>query len=100
MSNLYGTSWRKLRARHLSKYPLCVFCGQMGRVTPATVVDHVTPHRQDEELFFDGSNLQSLCAPCHDGAKQALEKSGHLRGSDLEGVPLDPRHPWFRGTEE
>ena len=96
MSNLYGSTWRKIRARHLAKYPLCVFCGKRGIIEPATCVDHIIPHRQDEELFFDLDNLQSLCSGCHDGAKQALEKSGHLRGSDLAGLPLDAKHPWYR----
>lgn len=96
MGNLYGHTWRQVRTRHLATHPLCVFCGKLNRVTPATVVDHIIPHRGDEVLFWDADNLQSLCKPCHDGAKQAQEKNGFLRGSDLEGLPLDAKHPWYR----
>ncbi len=96
MSNLYGHSWRQIRARRLKQFPLCAFCAKIGKIEPATVVDHVIPHRGDEELFFDTDNLQSLCKHCHDSHKQTQEKSGHLKGSDLDGLPLDPRHPWLR----
>jgi 5-methylcytosine-specific restriction endonuclease McrA len=71
-------------------------CTRRGIVTPANVVDHKRPHRGDEELFFDPDNLDSLCKPCHDGAKQEMEKSGTLRGCDLQGVPLDANHHWNR----
>jgi len=42
---------------------------------PATVVDHIIPHRGDEALFNDRNNLQSLCAPCHNRRKQRLERA-------------------------
>jgi 5-methylcytosine-specific restriction endonuclease McrA len=100
MTALYGSQWRRLRAHHLQRNTLCVFCTRAGRMTPATVADHVTPHRDDPALFWDEGNLQSLCKTCHDGAKQALEKTGHLRGSNVAGVPLDPQHPWFREVDE
>lgn len=60
------------------------------------MVDHIKPHRGNELLFFDPTNLQSLCKPCHDGAKQQLEKSGVLRGCDRTGLPLDENHHWNR----
>ena len=100
MGNLYGHQWRQLRARHLAHFPLCEFCRRLGRVEPATVVDHVIPHRGDVVLLFDPANLQSLCKTCHDGAKQEQEKSGTLRGSDLDGLPLDVKHPWYMETDE
>lgn len=93
--HLYNTKrWYRLRYHQLRKEPLCVFCERLGKVTPATIADHVRPHRGDEALFFDGDNLQSLCKPCHDGAKQQLEKSGTLRGCGVDGVPLDANHHW------
>lgn len=30
-------------------------------MTPARVVDHITPHRGDVALFWDESNWQALC---------------------------------------
>lgn len=62
----YGYAWQKARKIYLARYPLCVMCEQDGRVVTATVVDHVLPHRGNEKLFWDISNWQSLCKPCHD----------------------------------
>ena len=42
-----------------------------GVVTPAAVVDHVLPHRGDWSLFWDESNWQPLCKPCHDAKTAA-----------------------------
>jgi 5-methylcytosine-specific restriction protein A len=39
---------------------------------PATVVDHIVPHRGDPVLFWDEANWQGLCKLCHD-AKTARE---------------------------
>lgn len=95
---LYKTKeWRALRAAHLYREPLCRMCGEHGRVTPATVCDHIRPHRGDPALFFDPGNLQSLCASHHDGAKQSEERTGKVRGCDVSGFPLDPKHHWRRG---
>jgi 5-methylcytosine-specific restriction endonuclease McrA len=67
----YGYAWQKRRAAHLAAHPLCVMCQAAGRVTTATVVDHITPHRGDKTLF-DGP-VQSLCKPHHDGEKRVIE---------------------------
>lgn len=69
----YGYRWQQARARFLAEHPLCVMCQSEGRVEPATVVDHVVPHRGDPSLFWDRSNWMSLCARCHSGAKQRME---------------------------
>ena len=100
--NKYGRSWRKIRAEFLSRNPCCALCLAQGRVEPATVVDHVQPWRSMESpaAFWDRANWQPLCTSCHSGTKQSLEKTGHLRGSDVNGAPLDPRHPWFREESE
>ncbi|WP_069648969.1 HNH endonuclease [Caloranaerobacter ferrireducens] len=64
---LYNSSrWQRLRKKVLTKHPLCVECEKAGRLTTATVVDHIIPHRGDEDLFWDEDNLQSLCKSCHD----------------------------------
>lgn len=70
-------------------------CEALGRVTSATTVDHVIPHRGDETLFWEGE-LQSLCSTCHSSHKQAQERGSGLRGCDATGRPLDPMHPWNR----
>ena len=91
---LYGRRWREARQAFLASHPLCVFCDQLGRVTAASVVDHIVPHKGRETLFWDTTNWQSLCQPCHDGAKAELEQTGTLRGCDTSGVPVDPSHLW------
>lgn len=91
----YKTSrWVKLRALHLSLSPLCVFCQQQGRTTAASVVDHITPHRGSEDLFWDPDNLQSLCASCHSATKQVQETHGYSQSAGKDGFPLDAAHPW------
>jgi 5-methylcytosine-specific restriction endonuclease McrA len=60
--------WPLLRDQVLSEEPLCrASCGR----APA-VVDHIRPHRGNEQLAFDRANLQAMCKPCHD-AKTARE---------------------------
>lgn len=85
----YGYRWQKARASYLNKHPLCVMCLKAGRTTPATVVDHIKPHRGDSKLFWDSSNWQALCKHCHDSEKQFIEKNGFSRvyfGED--GYPI------------
>lgn len=89
-----GRRWRRLRAQQLAIEPCCRLCAARNRVTPATVVDHIKPHKGDKSLFYSPENLQSLCKRCHDAVKQALEKTGSLRGCGTDGTPLDPRHHW------
>jgi len=62
----YDRRWRTARAAYLAKHPLCVSCLAADRTAPATVVDHVVPHKGNTTLFWDQSNWQSLCRPCHD----------------------------------
>lgn len=86
--------WHRLRRRQLNNAPMCSMCAQLGRVKAAEVVDHITPHKGDEALFFDEANLQSLCKPCHDRHKQRQERSGILVGCDVNGYPLDSNSHW------
>lgn len=39
------------------------------------VVDHCVPHRGDEALFWEESNLQAVSKAYHDSDKQRLERS-------------------------
>lgn len=90
----YGWRWQKARAAFLSRPEnvLCRMCKAEGRITAATVVDHKVPHRGDEVLMWDQENWQPLCKPHHDGAKQALEKSGRVQQViGLDGWPAEPQ---------
>lgn len=92
----YGSRWQKARATFLERHPLCADHQKRGHIVPATVVDHITPHRGDQTLFWDKTNWQSLCKQCHDGHKQRLERGGAITGCDVTGLPLDPAHHWAK----
>lgn len=62
----YGAKWRKARQLYLQAHPLCVTCLRRGNLSPATVVDHILPHRGNQTLFWDQENWQPLCKDCHD----------------------------------
>ena len=72
----YGYRWQQLRKQVLQEEPLCVFCAADGRITVATVLDHIIPHRGNPALLYDRGNLQPLCAHCHSSRKQKIEKQG------------------------
>lgn len=61
----YNTRWGKFRKDYLFENPLCVHCQASGIQTPANEIDHITPHRGDQTLFWDIGNLQALCKSCH-----------------------------------
>ena len=71
----YGYAWQKARIGYLQHNPLCAECSKKGRVTAATVVDHITPHKGDQQLFWERSNWQPLCKPCH-SRKTAAQDGG------------------------
>ena len=70
--------WQKARATFLARSPLCVECDKDGLVRAATIVDHIIPHKGDQNLFWDTSNWQPLCKPHHD-RKTATEDGGFGR---------------------
>ena len=61
----YGYRWQQERVRWLERHPLCIHCEAEGHIEPATDVDHITPHRGDQSLFWDRGNWQSLCKRHH-----------------------------------
>jgi 5-methylcytosine-specific restriction protein A len=71
----YNSKWQKARKTFLQKNPLCAECDKSNRVTAATVVDHIKPHKGDQKLFWNKSNWQPLCKRCHD-RKTAREDGG------------------------
>jgi hypothetical protein len=89
----------------LAADPLCEECARIGRNVPATQVDHRVAIARGGEAF-DLENLASLCASCHsrktasmDGAfGNARKERMRVRGCDVNGMPLDPEHPWNRGA--
>ena len=97
----YGSRWQKAREGYLRSHPLCRECEKQGKLTPATVVDHIIPHKGDQGLFWDKDNWGALCKPCHD-AKTAREDGGFgnkastkpRQGCTVDGWPTSPEHVW------
>jgi len=89
----YSTQrWRRKAKRQLQEHPLCAMHLQRGQVMPASVADHIIPHRGDVQQFWSGA-LQSLCDACHNSAKRLEEQDGFRSDVGPDGWPLDPRHP-------
>jgi 5-methylcytosine-specific restriction enzyme A len=92
----YGLAlWKERRRHQLQTEPLCCLCREAGRITPATIADHFPAHAGQWNAFVMGP-LRSLCAPCHD-ALQGFPHKGFSTAIGVDGLPLDPRHPWYRG---
>ena len=46
--------------------PLCRECFKDGRLTPMDCVDHIVPmNGPDDPRWYDQTNHQALCTPCH-----------------------------------
>jgi 5-methylcytosine-specific restriction endonuclease McrA len=89
----YGSKWQSYRKGFIKRNPLCVFCKAIGKITAATVVDHITPHKGNKKLFWDEKNHQALCTNCHDSHKQRIERLGYSNMVDDAGWPIDENHP-------
>ena len=91
----YGYKWQKAREAYLKERPFCVYCLRAAVIPASTmleemqgciskgiafpyaqVVDHKTPHRGDERLFWDRENWQGLCFKHHNQDKQREESRG------------------------
>ena len=74
----YGRRWRRYARMFLVDHPICEIGYPDICRSAATVVDHKTPHRGDQRLFWDPTNHQAACKPCHD-RKTATEDGGFGR---------------------
>lgn len=83
---LNGKAWRTLRAAVLQEQPLCA-CGCREW---ATDVDHINNDPTDNRR----ENLQGLAHECHSRKTQGKRLT---YGCDVNGMPLDPDHPWNNG---
>ncbi|MBV2144413.1 HNH endonuclease [Falsochrobactrum sp. TDYN1] len=68
----YTAEWDRERKAFLAVYSSCRRCG-----APATLVDHIKPHKGNQTLFWNRANWQPLCTPCHSSAKQSEERRNH-----------------------
>ena len=97
-------TWKALRLATFKRDMFkCRICGEPTHLTRdkadkrAATCDHIIPHNGDKTLFFDASNLQTLCKGCHDGTKQSQERTGYSREIGKDGWPVDPMHPFNKG---
>ena len=59
--------WTKLRAAIIRRdHNECQWCKRRFKVTPAEVVHHIIPAEKRPDLFFEPTNLVSLCRDCHE----------------------------------
>lgn len=89
--------WKRMSAAQLSREPLCRPCKAVGRITPATVADHVHAITKGGDPY---GALQSMCAACH--AEKTARENGRpykrsRAGFDAQGNPLDRGHHWNGG---
>ena len=79
--NTGSAAWQTIRSAVLQREPLCRECKANGRLSVATVVDHIDGDPTNDRM----DNLQSLDTACHNRKTRAeqVEKS---RGTD------NPKH--------
>lgn len=71
----WTTRWRKIRLEiFLRDMYTCRMCGKVESDTANLVADHIEPHNGDPIMFWLQSNIQCICAPCHNSEKQKAEK--------------------------
>jgi 5-methylcytosine-specific restriction protein A len=68
-------AWKSVRALQLQLEPLCRQCRKQGKLTAASIVDHVLPITEGG-AELDLNNLQSLCKPCHERKGRAVSPGG------------------------
>jgi 5-methylcytosine-specific restriction protein A len=72
-----GARLQRLRRQLFDASPLCVICEAAGRVTVATIRDHIVPLAEGGR--DDASNSQPVCAECHTRKTAAEAKRGRRR---------------------
>ncbi|KKX28237.1 HNH endonuclease [Rhizobiaceae bacterium LC148] len=72
--------WQKLRQQvlvrdHYTCQRTGVLCTGKYPDPHSPVVDHIRPHRGDEQLFWDPNNLHCVSKTYHDSEKQKQERA-------------------------
>ena len=87
---LGSAAWKRLRAQVLAEEPLCRWCLAQGLYVASTDVDHINNDGDDNRR----ENLTGMCHSCHSIKTAQDMGKGTTRGHGLNGLPLDPAHPW------
>lgn len=72
-----GRWLQRERQRLFERDPLCAECKRLGRITLATERDHIKPLA--EGGADDDTNVQGLCAPCHEAKRKEESARGLAR---------------------
>ena len=94
-----SSAWRRKARRQAlfdAKYE-CQRChASLANKGRGAHVHHRRPYRVAPSIGLEPLNLVPLCVSCHDAEHHEMKS---LRGKcDVDGRPLDPRHPWFKAT--
>jgi 5-methylcytosine-specific restriction enzyme A len=98
----YNTAqWQTLRRLKLQANPLCEACLRLdrNRLVPAVAVDHIKSINDGGHPFPALDGLMSMCTRCHNRKTRIVEQQNKQligKGCDINGMPLDPSHPWYR----
>lgn len=85
----YGRQHVALRAQLLAQEPLCRMCAAKGRVTAATIADHIVPIAKGGAVH-DITNMQPVCEDCHDTKTRADNGwRAPRKRIALDGWPVD-----------
>ena len=84
----YGRQHVQLREELLRQEPLCRICKAKGRITAATIADHIVSIAKGGAIH-DVANLQPLCRPCHDRKTLTEQGKRYKRQIDVDGWPVD-----------
>lgn len=75
-----GRTLQRERERLFNSNPLCVECERQGRVTVATIRDHIIPLAEGGKDVPE--NIQGLCAACHNKKTIKESKRGKQNARD------------------
>lgn len=71
----YGRNWKRIRDAYIHRHPMCEECMAEGRATLAEQVHHRIP--LSEGGTNDFSNLESVCAACHNRIHNRMKREYH-----------------------
>lgn len=69
----YDARWKAAAAKFKRTHPCCLGCAALNRRVATEIVDHVVPHKGDQEVFWNASMWQPSCRWHHDVVKKKLE---------------------------
>lgn len=83
----YTTEWDSASRQWRQDFPICAECERQGRLKPSEVVDHVRPHKGDQDWFWNQENWEATCKRCHDIKTRMEENLTTYRRTVVTGPP-------------